>query len=204
MVEDFILLELKFEHTLRFIMNDGRVRGACKLSSKVTGQRVSGRKGNSDDSQETLNEPVSRPGQFVWSHLGLSVFPLDQLLGCVCKTFFRPPPPSVGDFAQPRGLLNIDLKFFYCFLLKVPWFSRMACTLHYPVEQTQLGVQSFPSFPLFTGGQLKTKQNTHTHPPPPKLDFPESLAAGQCLSDIVLAIKMQVAGRGSPTDSLAC
>ena len=65
MVEDFILLELKFEHTLRFIMNDGRVRGACKLSSKVTGQRVSGRKGNSEDSQETLIEPVSRPGQFV-------------------------------------------------------------------------------------------------------------------------------------------
>ena len=75
------------------------------------------------------------------------------------------------------------------------------------MEQTQLGVQSFPSFPLFTGGQLKTKQHTHTHThthPPPKLDFPESLAAGRCLSDIVLANKMQVAGRGSPTDSLAC
>lgn len=36
MVEDFTLLELKFEHPLLFLMNDGRVRGACKFSSKVT------------------------------------------------------------------------------------------------------------------------------------------------------------------------
>ena len=162
MVEDFILLELKFEHSLLFIMNGGRVRGACKLSSKVALQRVSGRKGNSDDSQETVIEPVSWPGQFVWSHLGLSVFPLDQLLGCVCKTFtfFRPPPPSVGDFAQPRGRLNI--KFFYCFLIKLPWFSRMACTLLYPVEQIQLGGNHFhPSHFLLV---VRSKQNkTHTH-----------------------------------------
>ena len=192
MVEDFILLELKFEHTLLFIMNGGRVRGACKLSSKVALQRVSGRKGNSDDSQETVIEPVSWPGQFVWSHLGLSVFPLDQLLGCVCKTFtfFRPPPPSVGDFAQPRGRLNI--KFFYCFLIKLPWFSRMACTLPCGADTARCAIISIlPTF-YWWSGQNKTKQNTYT----PKLDFPESLAAGRCLSDIVLASK--VAGRGSP------
>ena len=34
-----------------------------------------------------------------------------------------------------------------------------------------------------------------------KFDFPESLAAGWRLSDIVLASEMQVTGRGSPAQS---
>lgn len=114
-----------------FIMNDGRVGGACKLSSKVALQRrVGGRETVTTHRKQWLNLWVGQDS-FVWSHLGLSVFPLHQPLGCICKTFtfFPPPPPSVGDFAQPRGLLNIDLKFFIAFI-KLPWFSRMACTLY--------------------------------------------------------------------------
>lgn len=151
MVEDFILLELEFELSLLFLMNDGRVKWACRLSSNITlaSERVGGRE--IVTTRETLIEPVSLPGRFVWSHQGLGVFPLDQLLGCFCKIFtlFQPPPPSVGDFAQPRGLLNTDLRFFYCFLLRVPWFSRVTYILHYPVEQTQIDAQSYPSCPLF-------------------------------------------------------
>lgn len=147
-VESLLLFALEFEHTLLFLVNDRRVEWTCGFSKLILGsEREEGKQWRLTG--DTLIEPVIWSGPFVWSHLGLSVFPLDQLPGWFCQTFrsFHPPPPSVCDCITEKAAIH-RIKFLLLFLsTKGIWFSGMICTSYHLVGKTQLDAQQI-SIPL--------------------------------------------------------